>query len=357
MDEINIWARDGDGHVARVPRIAQVDYENNLEETLIAHPDMLTPGLTLIARQLPTGGGPLDLLGVDADGRLIVFELKRDQLARAVVTQAIDYASWLDSVPLPDLISRISGHSPKGEIEDIADFESWYIDRFDDDDSDDQFANLRPTKVVLVGLGIDSATERMARWLSTAGVDISAITFQGFEHKGATLLARQVEVSADEPGRPAVDHTRRLSADPRARAEEIGALSLWDAAIELFDKCFEGVPVHPVVRRTGQTYDLSQVDGPSGNAYAGVFVNRGQQAPVVLAIHDITRDLVPDLFTELEQQLQTSGLTRTRGRIRTKFYVTSLEQLRDASGSIAAFYHDALAVWQERRDAAEDERA
>lgn len=97
MDEINVWARGDDGTVTAVPRIAQVDYENNLEETLIAHPEMLAPGLTLVARQLPTGGGPLDLLGVGADGRLIVFELKRGRLARDVLTQAIDYASWLDS--------------------------------------------------------------------------------------------------------------------------------------------------------------------------------------------------------------------------------------------------------------------
>lgn len=69
MDEINIWARDGDGRVARVPRIAQVDYENNLEETLIAHPDMPHPasgssrgncqpaaGRSTCSASMPTGG-------------------------------------------------------------------------------------------------------------------------------------------------------------------------------------------------------------------------------------------------------------------------------------------------------------
>ena len=58
---------------------------------------MLMPGLKLVGRQTPTEGGPLDLLGVDEDGRLVVFELKREMLSREAVAQVIDYASYLDS--------------------------------------------------------------------------------------------------------------------------------------------------------------------------------------------------------------------------------------------------------------------
>ncbi len=349
MDEISIWARDDDGQVTRVDRIAQVDYENNLEETLIEHPDMLMPSLTLVARQLPTGGGPLDLLGVDADGRLIVFELKRGRLPRDVVTQAIDYASWLDSISFDDLAMRISNHSPEGGIEDIDDFGAWYDERF----TDDQRANFQPTKVVLVGLGIDSATERMARWLNAAGVDISAITFQGFNHSGETLLARQVEVSAEEPGRPAVNRRRRAPADPRAVAEEFGVESLFDAAVELLDACFDGLPAYQIRRQGGLTYDLRQIDGPSGNAYAGVFVDRQQRA-LFLAVHDIARNLAQESFGLLDQQLKTLGLKRERGDVRTKYFATSLEQLRAAGEAVAAFYADALREWEKQRANAED---
>ena len=55
---------------------SQVDTEALLEETLVKNPQMLLPGLRLIGRQTPTAGGALDLLGVDEDGRLVVFELK-----------------------------------------------------------------------------------------------------------------------------------------------------------------------------------------------------------------------------------------------------------------------------------------
>ena len=52
-------------------------------------------GLTLIGRQVSTDGGTLDLLGIDADGRLVVFELKRGTLTRDAGAQVRDYASDL----------------------------------------------------------------------------------------------------------------------------------------------------------------------------------------------------------------------------------------------------------------------
>ena len=43
----------------------QMDTEWSFEDTLVKNPSFLMPGLTLIGRQTPTEGGPLDLLGVD----------------------------------------------------------------------------------------------------------------------------------------------------------------------------------------------------------------------------------------------------------------------------------------------------
>ena len=39
----------------------------------------------------------MDLLGVDQDGRLTVFELKRGILTRDAVAQSLDYASDLEA--------------------------------------------------------------------------------------------------------------------------------------------------------------------------------------------------------------------------------------------------------------------
>ena len=96
--------------------------ESFLEETLVANPDLLLPGLRLVGRQTPTAGGPLDLLGVDEDGRLSLFELKRGTLTRDAVAQAIDYAADLearDPADLADLLSRESGRRGIERIEEV----------------------------------------------------------------------------------------------------------------------------------------------------------------------------------------------------------------------------------------------
>ena len=45
---------------------------------LVATPEMLIRGVTLVGRQGPVETGFVDLLGIDKEGRLVVFELKRE---------------------------------------------------------------------------------------------------------------------------------------------------------------------------------------------------------------------------------------------------------------------------------------
>ena len=81
MDEVKIWAIESSG-VVELASAEKAETEKILEDTLVSNPNLLMEGLTLIGRQTPTQGGPLDLLGVDEEGRLIVFELKRGTLSR-----------------------------------------------------------------------------------------------------------------------------------------------------------------------------------------------------------------------------------------------------------------------------------
>ena len=97
MEETKIWAVEG---TSATPLNAtnQMETEGLLERILTANPVMLEEGLELVGRQTSTAGGPLDLLGVDSEGRLVVFELKRGTLNREAVAQVIDYASSLDAM-------------------------------------------------------------------------------------------------------------------------------------------------------------------------------------------------------------------------------------------------------------------
>ena len=244
MEEVKIWAI-GDSHAA-VPleSKSQVETEALLEETLVKNPDLLISGLKLVGRQTPTEGGPLDLLGVDPDGRLAVFELKRGTLSRDAVAQIIDYASYIDAMDVDSLAEYISERSGEHGIGNIEDFQDWYGQDFGDLES------LKPLRLFLVGLGTDDRTERMVRFLAdNSGMDISLLTFHGFEYDGKTLLAKQVEVEgaseADlRPTRRYVSVAERRETLER-RIEEHGVSELFGAVRKMFRENWPGSNTSP----------------------------------------------------------------------------------------------------------------
>ena len=226
-DELKMWALGEESAVEAVDSVSGLKLEDILEETLVQRPEMLEEGLHLVGRQTPTESGPLDLLGVDAGGRLVVFELKREKLTREAVTQCIDYASALDAREPEELGELIAEHSGVGGIEEIDDFEEWYQGRY----AENELGDLLPPRLALVGIGVDERAERMARFLSDSRVDISVLTFFGFQHQGETLLARQVEVERD-PTPPPGRGTGQSAAEKRlalqARLVEKGLTELFD---------------------------------------------------------------------------------------------------------------------------------
>ena len=97
--DIGIWQIDRTSRAGTKLGLAErVETEEMLEAVLVANPNMLMPGLTLVGRQVPVETGYIDLLGIDEDGRLVVFELKREKLTRAAVAQILDYCTYLETL-------------------------------------------------------------------------------------------------------------------------------------------------------------------------------------------------------------------------------------------------------------------
>ena len=210
-EELRLWAMDGAGGAAELGGVGGTDSERLLEDTLVNNPGMLLPGLTLVGRQTRTEGGPLDLLGVDRDGRLALFELKRGRLNRDAVAQALDYGSWLESLSNDALADTISRYSGAGGVTEVGNFAEWYGQRYER-----EISEARPLRLFLVGLGADDTTTRMVQFLADRGVDMSLLTFLGFHHQGQTLLARQMPVDAVETVGAAKQAT-----DNRSRKDQV----------------------------------------------------------------------------------------------------------------------------------------
>ena len=242
MDEIQIWAIDGttgSAEIMKVEPTSQTETENLLEDALVKDPDMLMPGLMLVGRQTPIAGGYLDLLGVDKEGRLVVFELKRGTLTREAVAQVIDYCSALESMIDVDRANLIAGQSGKLGIAKIEDFKEWY-QRFGEQ------ASLAPVRMVLVGLGVDDNASRMVDFLAKRGVNIMLLTFYGYQYDGKTLLAKQVQQTGSDVGplsklRPSNEDRRKALAE---RVEKLGMATFWKEVTESFTKLgYKGEPL------------------------------------------------------------------------------------------------------------------
>ena len=269
MEEVKIWVVEG-SQVAPLEATSRMEHEQLLEETLVKHPDLLMEGVTLVGRQIPTDGGPLDLLGVDDEGRLVVFELKRGKLSRDAVAQVIDYASALDDMDLTELADHISKKSGAHGIDEIEDFQDWYSQGFG------ELELLRPLRMFLVGLGADDTTERMVDFLTnSSNMDISLLTFHGFDYNGKIILARQVEIEGAEEldSRPP---RRRPSRAERwnlllSLAREGGVHYPFEKATNMFRDILRGAGAS--ARKNRVTYYMTDPESGTGRAYSSVSIN------------------------------------------------------------------------------------
>lgn len=57
----------------------------HLEKWIKTKPEILGSDIIIIGEQVYTKSGPLDFLGIDNNGNLVIVELKRDKLARLVL--------------------------------------------------------------------------------------------------------------------------------------------------------------------------------------------------------------------------------------------------------------------------------
>ena len=295
MEEIKIWSVDSAG-ASQLTQADAVSSELLLEKTLVSHPDLLLPGLKLVGRQTPTEGGPLDLLGVDEDGRLVVFELKRGTLSRDAVAQVIDYASHLDSLDDDALASFIARNSGKHGIDLIEDFQDWYAQNTEADGLD----ALRPIRAVLVGLGVDERTERMVRFLANnSRLDISLLTFHGFVHGDKTLLARQARVEGTGSSGEARKARRQIDREEirvqlHEKAQNYGLDGLFDEVNQSFRRIWNNPREKP--RNVGLGFFLG---GPLGSgrprAYARVDPER---SGVRVVFYPRSIELCPNKFQE-----------------------------------------------------------
>lgn len=73
---------------------SSLSLERDLEDQIVSHLDVLEPGLTLVSRQETSDVGRLDLLARDAEGRMVIIELKAGEAKDSSIGQIARYIGW-----------------------------------------------------------------------------------------------------------------------------------------------------------------------------------------------------------------------------------------------------------------------
>lgn len=157
--------------------------EQELEDMIVAAPEILSPEWMLIGRQEPTGfSGRIDLLAIAPDGALVLIEIKRDRTPREVVAQAIDYASWVENLRSEDIVNIYDRFAPGRSLDE--DFRQRFGQPLDEDTLNENH------QIIIVAGSLDPSTERIVAYLSERNIPINVLCFQVFTQGDDMFLSR-----------------------------------------------------------------------------------------------------------------------------------------------------------------------
>lgn len=158
----------------------------DLQEWVLARPEILGPEVIVVAfefdRWQDSRGDRqrdrLDVLGLDADGRLVLAELKRDQAPDTVEMQAVKYAAMASRFTEADLVTYharfLSHRNDQAVSEDLA--RAVMVDHAGELDPD----QLRQPRIVLVAGSFTTPTSASVVWLTEMGLDITMQRVQAY---------------------------------------------------------------------------------------------------------------------------------------------------------------------------------
>ena len=198
--EVGLWRVDGNASGVRRVAFTPMPNEAKLEEIIAADLSILDPQLLLIGRQVPTSFGKyIDLLALDADGRLVIIELKRDRTPREVVAQTLDYGSWVLTLKDDDIAAIFDAfqkrYAPEAASRSLDDAfkQRFHVQSLPDALNDGH-------ELLIVAGGLDPSTERIVEYLSGQyEVPINVAFFRFFKDGDAEYLSRAWLLDPTQP--------------------------------------------------------------------------------------------------------------------------------------------------------------
>lgn len=186
--EVGIWRID---QGVQPVRFEPIDNEKRLEALLESHIEIVEPGLMVIGRQVRTTFDKyVDLLGMDVQGNLAVVELKRDRTYRDIVSQVLDYGSWVQTLRDEELAriyrEYVQKYRPDRGRESIND---GFCRHFGVRSMPEELNSEH--RLVIVASSLDPSTERIVTYLAEhSELEINAVFLRFFRDGDREFLSR-----------------------------------------------------------------------------------------------------------------------------------------------------------------------
>jgi hypothetical protein len=220
-----------------------LELEDLLEGWVEQTPQVLGDDVLIIGRQVPTDGGPIDLLALNSVGDLLVVELKRARAPRDVIAQALDYLSaveaWdkdkIEAVAI-DYFRRVD--APYQSLKEA--FSSAAGVPLADEETEagapQEPAELnRRQQVFIVAQEPGAATERMARFLCGKGIAVTCLAFTYYRTDSGEELLEVTRRAQPDAGVPRPGRVRGPRIDEEifiAQCREVGS----ELALQLYER-------------------------------------------------------------------------------------------------------------------------
>ncbi len=287
--EIQLWEIK-DGKLVQsetsMAETGRTEFED-LERWIKNSPEILGDDILIIGEQIQTKSGPLDFLGIDKSGNMVIIELKRDRLPREALAQAIDYASDISSWDIERLNQECSKYSGQP-------LEDYITENFEDVDWEDISIN-QFQKILLVGTSVDEALQRMIEWLSDIySVSINALVFKYTKtSNGDEVIAKTTIIPEEVEKEKSQRHQRKIYAERHILRKEF-----WT---ELLEKAKQKIDLFNNISPSIYSW-IGRGAGKSGISYNFLISNKYARCEIYFDAGKDSESLNKQRFEELLRQ-------------------------------------------------------
>ena len=270
-----------------------IELERHLESWLENNPWTLVPGENILWIGKQTSAVVVDriifpdLLGVDAEGNLIVVELKRGRTPRDTVAQLLNYAAWADSISDVE-VREIAKHyfEEQGEHQEKS-FDEVFRSAFDMLKTDEVPMLNRSLRLYIVAGRISERILKVCRFLRNLhSVNVSCIAVSMFETETQNVIVG-METKLGDRNRLTQIHSQNRQGQDEALKWEV----VWEKILQLTERNPNGEFITAEVR----TAVLNEQPNFNKNTISGSIHSFRQSRYIVLEAIQQLRDRNTDI--------------------------------------------------------------